>query len=288
MGHTASKKFDIPFIFGDTKQRLAQLQDNLQTVVSRVGDEGVSLPNIEQVIEISWLHGCYDRDTQVMTKNGWKWFEHVDGSDDIATLNKDGHLEYHKPLDIQRYYYNGQMIHFGGKQSSYDLLVTPDHNMYVRKRGSDFGFHMASNMLTSKTSTQSYELKKDCIWNGSDVEFFELPDVPPTEWMKNRLDLYHKAFQLRSEGKTTQKIAKELGLNYWAVSNWFKGSNPKNSQFRLVYKNKIPIKTFLQIFGWYISEGSIDHGRSVKITQLKNPNREEIFDLFKDAGFEPK
>lgn len=68
MGKLASKRFDIPFVYGDTKQRLEKILDNLQTVVSRIGDEGVSLPDIEQVIEISWLHGSRRQELQRFTR----------------------------------------------------------------------------------------------------------------------------------------------------------------------------------------------------------------------------
>ena len=81
MGKLASKRFDIPFIFGDSKQRLDKIQDNLQVVVSRVGDEGVSLPNIEQVIEISWLHGSRRQELQRFTRllhgKGTKGIGHI-------------------------------------------------------------------------------------------------------------------------------------------------------------------------------------------------------------------
>ena len=68
MGKTYSKKFDIPHVYGDTKQRLDKIQDNLVTIVSRVGDEGVSLPDIKRVIEISWLHGSRRQELQRFTR----------------------------------------------------------------------------------------------------------------------------------------------------------------------------------------------------------------------------
>ena len=37
-------------------------------VVSRVGDEGISLPEIERVIEISWLHGSRRQELQRFTR----------------------------------------------------------------------------------------------------------------------------------------------------------------------------------------------------------------------------
>lgn len=68
MGKTYSKRFDIPHVYGDTKQRLSQIQDNLVSIVSRVGDEGVSLPDIERVIEISWLYGSRRQELQRFTR----------------------------------------------------------------------------------------------------------------------------------------------------------------------------------------------------------------------------
>jgi len=68
MGRTYSKRFDIPHVYGDTKQRLSKIQDNLVTIVSRVGDEGVSLPDIERVIEISWLYGSRRQELQRFTR----------------------------------------------------------------------------------------------------------------------------------------------------------------------------------------------------------------------------
>jgi len=68
MGKTYSKRFDIPHVYGNTKQRLDKIQDNLVTIVSRVGDEGVSLPDIKRVIEISWLHGSRRQELQRFTR----------------------------------------------------------------------------------------------------------------------------------------------------------------------------------------------------------------------------
>jgi len=68
MGKQYSKKFNIPHVYGDTKQRLDKIHENLVTIVSRVGDEGVSLPDIKRVIEISWLHGSRRQELQRFTR----------------------------------------------------------------------------------------------------------------------------------------------------------------------------------------------------------------------------
>jgi len=68
MGKTTSKTFDIPHIYGQTKDRMKKLKDSGACVVSRVGDEGVSLPDIQRVIEINWLHGSRRQELQRFTR----------------------------------------------------------------------------------------------------------------------------------------------------------------------------------------------------------------------------
>jgi len=75
------------------------------------------------------FNGCYDEATEVLTKNGWKYFKDVTLNDNFLTRPQDGDLEYHKPIAKQKYWHKGKMIKI--KSRSTDLLVTPNHNMYV-------------------------------------------------------------------------------------------------------------------------------------------------------------
>lgn len=68
MGITVSKRYDIPHVHGASKERLEKIKEALVSVVSRVGDEGVSLPDIKRVIEISWLHGSRRQELQRFTR----------------------------------------------------------------------------------------------------------------------------------------------------------------------------------------------------------------------------
>ncbi len=64
MGKKLSRKFGIPFVYGATKDRLETIKKHNQVIVSRVGDEGVSLPEIERVIEVSFLYGSRRQESQ--------------------------------------------------------------------------------------------------------------------------------------------------------------------------------------------------------------------------------
>jgi len=63
-GEKIAKTFNIPFIYGQTKDRLDLIRESQFSVVSRVGDEGISLPDIERVIEVAFLFGSRMQESQ--------------------------------------------------------------------------------------------------------------------------------------------------------------------------------------------------------------------------------
>ncbi|MFQ5911473.1 MAG: DEAD/DEAH box helicase family protein, partial [Thermoplasmata archaeon] len=66
LGRRIAKKHDLPHVYGGTRKRLEVLKDALQVVVSRVGDEGISLPDIRRVIEVDFLYGSRRQEAQRM------------------------------------------------------------------------------------------------------------------------------------------------------------------------------------------------------------------------------
>lgn len=67
-GAAVAKRYGIPHVYGVTKDKLTTIQNAPVAVVSRVGDEGLSLPEIERVIEISWLFGSRRQELQRFTR----------------------------------------------------------------------------------------------------------------------------------------------------------------------------------------------------------------------------
>jgi len=63
-GQKISQTFDIPFVYGQTKKRLDIIKEADVCVVSRVGDEGISVSDIERVIEVSFLFGSRMQESQ--------------------------------------------------------------------------------------------------------------------------------------------------------------------------------------------------------------------------------
>lgn len=68
LGKSVAARYKIPHIHGQSINRLKTLGEAQTAVISRVGDEGVSLPDIERVIEISWLFGSRRQELQRFTR----------------------------------------------------------------------------------------------------------------------------------------------------------------------------------------------------------------------------
>lgn len=82
---------------------------------------------IEHILEVG--HGCYDDETEVLTANGWKRWPDVRMSDRFATRDEFGRIAYHQPKRLIKAKYEGRMYRVEGQ--GVDLLVTPNHRMYV-------------------------------------------------------------------------------------------------------------------------------------------------------------
>ena len=77
---------------------------------------------------------CLTDDHEVMTRNrGWISIKDVSLEDEVYQRNEDGFLEAHTPLNLIHLPYTGSMVEFKtGHSSSTNLIVTPDHKMFVQ------------------------------------------------------------------------------------------------------------------------------------------------------------
>jgi DNA-directed RNA polymerase II subunit RPB2 len=83
---------------------------------------------------------CYSPDHDVLTlEHGWVPIAELTKEHKVASL-VDGKLVYQNPTEIQSYDYKGKMYKLETNQV--DLLVTPNHRMYVSKRSSKTKYEM--------------------------------------------------------------------------------------------------------------------------------------------------
>nr|WP_293993873.1 minor capsid protein [uncultured Fusobacterium sp.] len=74
---------------------------------------------------------CFDKETEVYTRKGWKYFKDLKNEDYVYTINKTTLIpEWQKPIKIINYHYKGMLLSFKG--NSFDQVVTPNHDILVQ------------------------------------------------------------------------------------------------------------------------------------------------------------
>ena len=117
---------------------------------------------------------CFDGETEVLTKDGWKYFKDVGWDDVFATYNEyTNSLEYQKPTDVIHEKYEGPMVSVSDR--GINLFVTPNHRMWVKRHLKDTYSETLAKDIVGK------ELYYQCggiNWEGKEKEYFTLPSVP--------------------------------------------------------------------------------------------------------------
>jgi len=120
---------------------------------------------------------CYDSETEVLTTNGWKFFKDVNIDTDLfATLNTNNHnLEYQKAICKTDENWSGEMYKI--KSTMVDLLVTPNHRMYIqpintqkyRRKEQQFIIKQAKELVGKRVN-----YKKNANWIGLNPKYITI------------------------------------------------------------------------------------------------------------------
>ncbi len=119
---------------------------------------------------------CYDDQTEVLTKSGWKFFKDVIDDDLIMTKNFGTNIiEYQKPLKKIVRDYSGEMYLY--ENQNVNFCVTPEHIIPCRKRhGHDGLIYKGDHRKTVKylfeNTSKHYAVDLRAKWNGSSKGLF--------------------------------------------------------------------------------------------------------------------
>lgn len=137
----------------------------------------INVPNIGRVKTYRGM-ACYSDDTELLTENGWIKFIDMNENMKIATLTKESKLEYHKPTKIFQYNYNGNMI--GINNNFIDLLITPNHNLFVAKKATiSRGYKRKFHLVKAEDAFgQNWHFKRTSNkWVGDTKEYMEFEGI---------------------------------------------------------------------------------------------------------------
>jgi DNA modification methylase len=114
---------------------------------------------------------CYSDDTDVLTRQGWKRFSTITLDDELASVSPEHNLIYTKPTALYKKYHNGDMVKIQSK--TVQLLVTPNHNMYVKKKHTDKYYFVRACDLNS---SQYFSLLNKVSWVGKIQNTYCIPN----------------------------------------------------------------------------------------------------------------
>lgn len=90
LGKQIGREFNIPYIYGETTNRLQEIAENKVVAVSRVADLGVSVKDLQRIIEVDFLFGSRQQELQ---RTGRLMHSEIPERHDI--IMTEGELEKH-------------------------------------------------------------------------------------------------------------------------------------------------------------------------------------------------
>lgn len=120
---------------------------------------------------------CFDKDTEILTKDGWKYLKDVDISTDTFLSREPNtkKLDYLKAVHYTNYHYKGKMFHYTGRQL--DFCVTPDHKIFYMKKYGRAREKQEGLMPAEEFSTKGENycfVKAGGEWQGENPQYFNL------------------------------------------------------------------------------------------------------------------
>ncbi|MEA3254826.1 MAG: hypothetical protein U9Q22_03210, partial [Candidatus Altiarchaeota archaeon] len=95
---------------------------------------GIANLTITAVDGTAWSnqpYECYDSETEILTREGWKFFYELNKNEGVLTLNPETkEPEWQLPTDYQVYQHDGEMYEIVLDDGS-ELLVSPEHRVYA-------------------------------------------------------------------------------------------------------------------------------------------------------------
>lgn len=126
---------------------------------------------------------CFDPETSLLTRNGYKPVAEITEQDQLATLDPEtGEMVWRPPDRLHAYHHEGKMYRL--KTKHLDMLVTLNHKLWVRQRGKEnYQFIEAEKLFESD---KRWFFQKDMKWRGKErTEFNGDPDYVPRSSREN-------------------------------------------------------------------------------------------------------
>jgi len=211
------------------------------------------------------LYGyCFAPDMEILTRAGWKRVSEASYDDEFATRNPETHVfEWQRPVAVTSREFEGELVHFTAK--SLDILVTPEHRMLVQCDRSDVD-------PRERTMTADELARLDVHWR--------VP-VACDGWVGERIesrrfggDRVEHIRSLRQKGLSYTQIAREVDCAVGTVADVVTERYDYTRD-----RVELSGEDYCAFMGMYLSEGSINKGRVVVISQASTSKHFDKFNV---------
>jgi len=114
---------------------------------------------------------CFDKETEILTNDGWKKFDSLNKKEKVATLNTNTlKIEFQHPEKYIRKKYQKMYKH--NLKDMSDFVVSDDHNMLIK-------LHQDQKLKLVPLidlPNRSYTLHSGFIWEGKEEKYFIIPE----------------------------------------------------------------------------------------------------------------
>lgn len=158
-----------------------------------------------------------------MTKQGWKLFSDVDKDDEYLTLDTNNNTLYIKASKIVKKQFTGNLHHW--RSSQIDLMVTPNHNMWLGNADNKkYDFIKSEN-----ANNKRYRFMKSA--NPNNKIGFKSIILPPCEYNNNFHVKFNKEIELDAD-----PFFELLGI--WITDGHIQLTNNKSGQKLIITQIK--------------------------------------------------
>ena len=157
--------------------------------------------------------GCEKIDAEVLTNNGWKFYNNINLKDKVLSYTDDGFIKWQKIEKLIEKDYKGNLVEL--KNRGIEIVVTPNHYFTVLKRVSKRDQKDNNRLkLVGYKTRQERKILTDLVnndfiprggkWKGVNKDFFKLPKLDKNKEKFINIKLWVAFLGIfLSEGSTT-------------------------------------------------------------------------------------
>jgi len=178
---------------------------------------------------------CYDKNAEVLTRDGWKSVTELATEDLIADVNDSGKVEWNAPGYVFAKEYSGIMVSFD--HSGMSLRVTADHNMVVNyrvknskryKQEDEWVFETAINLANTKR--MGFKMSCAADWNDNPPKEKVFPGWSVEQGVSNHIRSTGRKCKRTFPGITVQCAPFAKVVGYWLAEGCIQWIKPKTGR----------------------------------------------------------